>query len=99
MSTSRAGISQIRVGYYCGVKTFFEYINVESESAFNKKRSRDWFRQRYHYTVEQAGWNEDVPPTNAELLTVSNELRWPVTIRVWINRPMPEIMGYEFANV
>ncbi len=98
--SKRSGLGSIKVAYYCkGVigRTFYEYINVESPTGFVKKKSRDWFRQRFHYSGELLTWGEDdVPATNAEVLALANELRAPVKIRVWINKEMPEILGYEF---
>lgn len=94
--TSKAGNDSVKIAYYCGMRTFYEYINVESTIPFVKKKSRDWFRQRYHYQSEHLTWGDDVPPTNNELLALANELRPPQRIKVWVNKPMPEIMGYEF---
>ena len=94
--TSAAGNATIRVAYFCGIRTFFEYISFESSSPFFKKRSRDWFRQRYHYQVPHPEWADDVPATNNEVLKLANDLRPPLKLKVWVNKPTPEIQGYEF---
>lgn len=91
-----SGQGSIKVAYYCGLRTFFEYISVETKIPFYKKKSRDWFRQRYHYSTPNLTWESDVPETNNEVLKLANELRPPVRIKVWVNKPTPEIMGYEF---
>lgn len=98
--SKRSGLGSIKVAYYCaGVvgRTFYEYINVESPTGFVKHKSRDWFRQRYHYSGNLLTWGDsDVPATNAEILALANELRPPKKIRVWINKQIPDILGYEF---
>lgn len=90
----------IKVSYYCSgavPRTFYEYVSVQAESRFFKHKSREWFRQRYHYSTEYLTWgDDDVPATNAEVLALENELRHPSKIRVWVNKQNPEIMGYEF---
>lgn len=85
--SKRSGKGSIAVAYYCeGLRTFFEWVSVEGEG-FAKKRGRDWFRQRA--PVEP-------PETNAEILANSAYLRTPRQIRVWINKPNPEVLGCEF---
>lgn len=93
---SQAGRDSIKVAYYCGLRTFYEYISVESPINFFRHKSRDWFRQRYHYQTQQYTWESDVPKTNIEVLNLANELRWPGKINVWVNKKTPEIMSYEF---
>jgi DNA repair protein RadD len=95
-----SGRPSIKVAYFCKQgaipRTFYEYISVESPVAFQRHKSRDWFRQRYHYQTAQYTWDNDVPYTNAEVLALASELRVPRQIRVWINKKTPEVMGYEF---
>ena len=102
--TSRnSGKNSIKISYYCKgaiPRTFYEYISVETTSKFFFHKSREWFRQRYHYKdgIEHFNdaWNADVPKKDKTVLELSKELRHPVRIRVWINRATPEIMGYDF---
>ena len=94
--SKRSGRSSIKVAYYCGLRTFFEYISVESDVRFFRHKSRDWFRQRFHYQWKGMTWDEDVPRTNDEVLAMAHELRKPARINVWVNKQTPEIMGYEF---
>jgi DNA repair protein RadD len=83
----KSGVKQIKVSYYCKpFRTFYEYVTVEGEG-FQKKRGRDWFRQRA--PVEP-------PETNAEILANSQYLRTPRRIRVWLNKKYPEVLGAEF---
>jgi DNA repair protein RadD len=95
-TSKNSGRDSIKVAYFCGLRTFFEYISVESNVRFFKHKSRDWFRQRYHYQTEQFTWESDCPNTNAEVLAIAHELRQPQTINVWVNKQTPEIMGYGF---
>ncbi len=95
-TSKHSGRDSIKVAYFCGLRTFYEYISVESPVTFFRHKSRDWFRQRYHYQSQQFTWDEDVPRTNAEVLAISHELRWPNKINVWVNKKTPEIMSYEF---
>lgn len=95
-TSKNSGRDSIKVAYYCGLRTFFEYISVESTVRFFRHKSRDWFRQRYHYQTEQFTWDSDCPKTNAEVLAIAHELRQPQTINVWVNKQTPEIIGYGF---
>lgn len=95
-TSKTSGRDSIKVAYFCGIRTFFEYISVESPVKFFRHKSRDWFRQRYHYQTQQYTWDEDVPKTNTEVMALAHELRQPAQIRVWVNKQTPEIMGYEF---
>lgn len=102
-----SGKGSIKVSYFCAgatMRTFYEYISLEGgASRFWLHKSREWFRQRYtdyasgnHTFNEQ--WEGDVPITNAEVVRLSTLglLRHPTSIRVWLNKQQPEIMGYEF---
>lgn len=91
-----SGRGSVKVAYFCGLRTFYEYISVESPVTFFRHKSRDWFRQRYHYQTQQFTWDNDVPKTNKEVLEVAHELRPPISINVWLNKKTPEVMGYQF---
>ncbi len=95
-TSKKSGNQSLKIAYFCGLRTFYEYISVESPVNFFRHKSRDWFRQRYHYQTQQFTWDEDVPKTNAEVLALAHELRKPASIRVWVNKQTPEIMSYEF---
>jgi DNA repair protein RadD len=102
-TSKNSGKDSIKVSYYCKgaiPRTFYEYISVETTSRFFLHKSKEWFRQRYHYRdgIEHFNekWDGDVPKTNKDVLDLSNELRIPTSIRIWVNRPTPELMGYNF---
>jgi DNA repair protein RadD len=104
--TTLKGLSAIKIAYYCGMRTYYEQKSVETKSGFYRHKSREWFRQHYHYQtpvahVAQVDFKDetwdDVPNNNADVLKLAPQLRTPKRIRVWINaNPTPEVMGYEF---
>jgi DNA repair protein RadD len=102
-----SGKNSIKVAYYCGgplMRTFYEYISVESSSRFFRHKSRDWFRQRYTgyelgtHQFDIDNWDEDCPRTDAKVIELSMQglLRHPSVIHVWLNREKPEVLRYEF---
>ena len=86
--TSRAtGRRSVQVSYFCGYKTFYEWVTVEG-SGFPAKKGRDWFRQRYGEPPEDL--------TNDGLLQYSSQFRAPAKIKVWVNKKYPAILSVEF---
>jgi DNA repair protein RadD len=86
----------IKVAYHCDrLKTFFENITVEVKSPGAKmdypvKLGRDWFRQRHHI---------EPPLLNETVLLMSDQLRVPVRVNVWLNKPgttLGHVLGVEF---
>lgn len=84
---TRSGKTTLRVNYLCGMRQFHELIFLEQHNTFAGKRARDWWTQRH--------WGE-APQTVDEALVYLPELRTPRRIRVWVNRPYPEVLSYEF---
>jgi len=76
----------IRVSYFCGLQMFNEWVCLEHPGLVGHK-ARDWWRMRHA---------EDPPPTTYEALRRTRELKIPARIRVWVNKPYPEIIGYEY---
>lgn len=104
----QSGKSSIKVAYYCGRKVFWEFKSVESSSGLFKNESKNWFRQRYHYSGtplvqrgipvkqnEDGSW-DDVPLLDEDVIKLAPELRTPKFIEVWVNREMPKVTEYEF---
>jgi len=83
-----SGKRSLKVSYFTGLRTFSEFISLESDNNFFRKISRDWFRQRYGEPWDGI--------TNDQVLALTPQLRTPKQIKVWINIPKPEIKGYEF---
>lgn len=78
--------SSVKVSYYCGFRTFYEWITVEGIGG--RISGRDWFRQRHA---------SEPPASNAEVLALMGELRSPKELRVWMNHsPHPRVMAAEF---
>lgn len=76
----------IRVTYFCGLLKFEEWVCLEHGGMAGKK-ARDWWRQ--HHT-------EEPPLTTYQALQKQSELRTPKRIRVWVNKPLPEVLGSEY---
>lgn len=84
-------IPTLKVNYYCGVRRFPEWICLEHYGNSIQRKAHKWWRER-------SPW--EPPPSVAEaiqyLSTARDPLRAPRRIQVWVNKPHPEIMGYEF---
>lgn len=78
----------LRVSYYCGLRRFEEWICLE-HLGFAKKRAREWWRFQAQ---------TEPPETTAEALMRAKELRCPTSIRVWVNKTYPEIMGHTYGS-
>lgn len=77
----------IKVTYFCGMKTFQEWVCLEHEG-FAGKKARDWWRMRH---------TGEAPETTELALLHVRELRVPKRIRVHLNKlPKPEILNYEW---
>jgi DNA repair protein RadD len=87
--TSKTGNKSIKISYYCGLRTFYDWKSVEGPKQFTKHQGRDWFRQIYGEPPEHL--------TNADVLNLVSYLRAPKTIKVWLNRnPHPQVLSQEF---
>lgn len=76
----------IKVSYYCGLRTYYEWVTVEGLGG--RVNGRDWFRQRHA---------SEPPATNAEVLQVMGELRSPRAINVHMNaKPNPRVLSAVF---
>lgn len=76
----------IKTTYICGIQSFSENVFPE-HSGYANTLFKNWWRQR-HITE---------PPNNTDnALKISNELRVPKKIRVWLNKTYPEILNVEF---
>lgn len=84
--SGKNGQQYIRAGYYVGGRTFIENVFPEAKG-WARKKFVDWWRQRHPI---------DPPLTTSEALNYIKELRTPKRIRVWLNKPYPEVMGSEY---
>jgi len=77
----------LRVIYYCGLRRFTEYVCLQ-HGGFPAKKARDWWWA--------ASTSRIVPATIDEAMQALDVLRKPRMIKVWINKPNPEIVNYEY---
>lgn len=78
----------VRVTYYCHLRMFSEYICFEHGPFFRSKAER-WWRKRS--IVPQ------IPASTKEAVAMSDNLRVPSSIKVWINKDYPEITDFIFT--
>lgn len=76
----------LRASYYCGLRRFDQFVFPE-HNGYARKIFNDWWRQRD---------TSDPPPTVKDAMGWSPHLRRPKTIRVWVNKKMPEVLSVEF---
>lgn len=83
---SKTGNKSVKLVYYCGMKTFFDYKSVEGKGF---KQGRDWFRQVYGEPFDGM--------KNSDVLNMISYLRPPRRVKVWTNKkPYPQVLGQEF---
>lgn len=79
----------VRVTYWCGISKYQEYILFEHEG-FGRRKALSWWKERS---------NEPCPATTTEALAILASLKVPNQIRVWVNKPYPEILSYVFSDI
>jgi DNA repair protein RadD len=85
----------VKVSYYCtkNLRRFPEYVLFE-HVGFGRRKAEDWWRMRT---------NLPCPATTEEALKILDTFEAPTHIKVWTNKPYPEIMKVcmmgEFAEV
>jgi len=76
----------LKASYYCGLRTFTEYVGLQ-HSGLVLHKAREWWRMR----------SKDGPPlTTDEALLRLSELRAPKSISVHVNLKWPEIKGVKW---
>lgn len=76
----------MKVSYYCGYSKFDEWICFE-HGGFAGRKARLWWEER-------AGPEVQAPETTLRALSLTDRLRTPTHMRVWVNKQFPDIMGY-----
>jgi len=76
----------MKVTYYCGLRAFSEYVCFE-HTGFALRKARQWWRERS---------NTPVPETTNAGLEAADTVNAATHVRVWVNKPYPEIMGHCF---
>lgn len=87
--TSKA--PSLKVTFYCGFSIFSQWLCLEHQHGFPKKKAHEAWRL-------MAGYEDDVPKTVDEALELVGVLRLPSQIRVMKNGKWEEVCGYEFGN-
>ncbi|QDH84416.1 putative DNA helicase [Achromobacter phage vB_AxyS_19-32_Axy19] len=78
----------LKATYYCRGKSYNEFIAFEGQG-FARKRAEWWYRERTGKHL--------VPPTTADVLSMTTLFKTPAVIHVHTNkRPYPEIVRHEF---
>jgi DNA repair protein RadD len=89
----------LKVSYYCGLRTFNEYVCFEHEG-FARKKAHDWWNERTTYQVTHKRVKEEglstIPSTISDALDYADMLQRPTHLRVWMNKKYPEILAYCF---
>lgn len=75
----------MKVIYYCGYRSFTEYVCVEHGPPAGNK-AKGWMRSRLGTTLD----------TTRELLEVADKLKAPAHIRVWVNQKYPQVLAHCF---
>lgn len=74
----------LRVSYYCGLQKFNEYLHFEMPG-FLQRKARNWWTAR--------GDPNSIPTSTLAAATLAPGLRVANRVRVWTNKPYPEIMA------
>jgi DNA repair protein RadD len=75
----------MKVSYYCGYKSFSDFICVEHTN-FAGRKARKWWSERSDVPM---------PATTAEAIDIADKvLAAPTHLRVWTNKKYPEIMAF-----
>lgn len=78
----------IRVTYYCGLQRFHEFIMPE-HTGFGRRKALAWWQKRTQL---------ELPGTTDEAIALFDQLDVPTHIRVWVNKPYPEILAETFIG-
>jgi DNA repair protein RadD len=80
----------LRVTYYCNLRKFTEFIHFELPG-WGERKSKEWWTARVN---EESKF---FPVTTASALEwAPKALKVPTRLRVWTNKPYPEILAVSF---
>lgn len=80
----------LRATYYCGSRTFNEWLCLEHGKGFARRKARESWR------LMNGG--DEPPETVDEALELIDDLQPPTKIRVLFQGKWPEVVGYEFGS-
>lgn len=76
----------LKVTYYCGLRSFSEYVCIEHDG-FAQRKARQWWRERT---------KDAFPASTDDALTLASNVSAASHLRVWVNKQYPEILGHCF---
>lgn len=76
----------LKVTYYCGLRSFAEYVCLEHEG-FAQRKARHWWKARTELPF---------PESVDAALNITNELKVSTHLRIWVNKQYPEILAHSF---
>lgn len=76
----------LKVTYYCGLRSFSEYVCIEHDG-FTQRKARQWWRERT---------KDAFPSSTDDALTIASNVSAASHLRVWVNKQYPEILGHCF---
>jgi DNA repair protein RadD len=82
----------LRVTYYCGNRTFNEWLCLEHPKGFAYRKAKDAWR------LMAGSLETDVPQSVDEALRYVNDLQPPTKVRILFQGKWPEVVGYEFGS-
>lgn len=78
----------VKVTYYCGYRSFTEYVCVEHAANAGGNKAKQWMRARFP--------DNEVMSTTTQLLDNAHVLSAPTHIRVWVNQKYPQVLAHCF---
>lgn len=76
----------MRVTYYCGLRSFQEFVLFEHTDGFSRRKAAQWWKERAQGVLE-------LPERTYQALAATQHLRAPTHLRVWINAQYPTILA------
>jgi DNA repair protein RadD len=82
----------MRVSYYCGLRKFNEFVHFELPG-WGERKAKEWWGIRAKDTTYGS------PVTTEQCIAIAPKaLNVPTRVRVWVNKPYPEIMAVSFVS-
>ena len=78
----------MKVSYFCGLRRFTEYVCFEHDK-YALRKAREWWRGRT---------TDHFPLSTEEGLMLADKVKTPTHLRVWVNKPYPEILSHCFEG-
>jgi DNA repair protein RadD len=76
----------LKVTYYCGLRTFTDWVCVE-HSGYAHIKARKWWQARTALPL---------PNSTLEASALTHQLATTTSLRVWVNKKYPEVMAHCF---